>query len=275
MKYGSEEQRLLLLPAIARGECFFAIGMSEPDAGSDLSAIRTAARRVDGGWQLTGSKLWSSHAQLCDYAVVLARTTPGATRHDGLSQLLVDLRSPGVAVRPIRHMSGEAHFSEMVFSDVLVPSGMLLGAEGQGWAQVVSELAFERSGPERFLSTFPLLAALVEAVQDGCDDRCAEVIGEAVSDLVALRAMSLGVAAALDQGRDPAVQAALVKDLGTRFEGRLVGMVRRVAVFGDSATWRRLRQLLDGATLSAPNFTLRGGTNEILRGIVARDLGLR
>jgi alkylation response protein AidB-like acyl-CoA dehydrogenase len=276
LKHGTEDQKRRFLPAIARGECFFAIGMSEPDAGSDLSSIRTAARRVEGGWRLRGTKVWTSHAHLGHYSVVLARTTPGSERHAGLSQLIVDLHADGVAVNPIRHMSGDAHFTEMVFDDAFVAEGMLLGTEGQGWAQVLGELAFERSGPDRFLSAFPLLPALLDCARADPDDRVAEVVGSAVASMVALRRLSLGVAVALHEGRDPSLQAALVKDLGTRFEGELVEAVRRVAgraAVAESAD--RLPALLAGAVVSVPNFTLRGGTSEILRGMVARGLGLR
>jgi hypothetical protein len=272
LKHGSEEQKRRLLPAIARGECFFAIGMSEPDAGSDLSAIRTAARRVEGGWTLHGTKVWTSGAHLADFAIVLARSTPGSERHEGLSQLIVDLHAEGVAVHPIRHMSGDADFTEMVFDGAFVPESMLLGTEGQGWAQVLGELSFERSGPERFLSTFPLLPALLESAGASPDDRVAEVVGRAVASMVALRRLSLGVAVALHEGREPSLEAALVKDLGTRFEGELVEAVRRV---GAASPDGALAALLAGAVLSVPNVTLRGGTSEILRGMVARGLGLR
>jgi acyl-CoA dehydrogenase len=275
MKYGTPAQRQHFLPAIARAECFFAIGMSEPDSGSDLGSIRTTARRDGEGWRLDGTKVWTSHAHLCHYAVVLARTAPGAQGHEGLSQLIVDLRTPGVEIRPIRHMSGEAHFSEMRFEAAHVPGDMLLGMEGNGWRQVMDELGFERSGPERFLSTFPLLCALVREAGDGADDRIAEVVGEAISELVTLRRMSLDVAVALQRGEDPAQQAAVVKELGTRFESDLVESVRRVAGASGAGSDSPLWTLLAQASLSAPNFTLRGGTNEILRGVIARGLGLR
>lgn len=275
LKYGTPALQQRFLPAIARAECFFAIGMSEPDSGSDLSSIRTVARRSGDGWVLDGTKVWTSHAHLCHHAVVLARTSPASQRHEGLSQLIVDLQAPGVAIRPIRHMSGEAHFSEVHFDSVRVPADMLLGVEGNGWKQVTDELAFERSGPERFLSTFPLLAALVEEAGRSDDDRVAEVVGEAVAELVTLRRLSIGVAVALQEGRDPAVDAAVVKDLGTRFEGDLVEAVARVAGAAAASPDAPLWTLLAGAAMSAPNFTLRGGTNEILRGVVARHMGLR
>lgn len=264
LRYGSEELRERLLPAMARGECYFCIGMSEPDAGSDLASLRTTAIRVDGGYLVTGTKVWTSHAHRSHYMLALVRTAAGADRHEGLSQLVIDLRSPGVDVRPIRLLTGEHHFNEVVLRDVHVPEAMLVGREGQGWRQVLTELAFERSGPERFLSTFPLLRQALEALPAD-DAHAAEAVGRLAARLLALRRLSLSIACALEAGESPAVEAAVVKDLGTRFERDVVESAR------DLAGADRLDGLAQ-AVGSAPGFTLRGGTSEILRGVVARGL---
>ncbi|HEX6548501.1 MAG TPA: acyl-CoA dehydrogenase family protein [Candidatus Dormibacteraeota bacterium] len=271
LRYGTEPQRERFLPAIARGECFFGIGMSEPDSGSDLASIRTSARRVEGGWVLNGAKVWTSHAHRSHYMITLVRTSPlGEDRHQGLSQLIVDLHGPGVEVRPIRLLSGEPHFSEVVFTEAFVPEEMLVGSEGEGWLQVTSELAYERSGPERVLSTFPLLREVVRLAGAGPDARTAQAIGELVARLWTLRRLSMGVAERLQKGDVPAAEAALVKDLGTRFEVEVVGVARDLvapAGAGDG-----FQKLYWESVTHAPGFTLRGGTNEILRGIVARSL---
>jgi alkylation response protein AidB-like acyl-CoA dehydrogenase len=264
LRYGTEELRERLLPAMARGECYFCIGMSEPDAGSDLASLRTTATRVDGGWLVGGTKVWTSHAHRSHFMLALVRTTPGADRHEGLSQVVIDLGAPGVEVRPIRLLTGGHHFNEVVLRDVRVPEAMLVGREGEGWHQVLTELAFERSGPERFLSTFPLLRQAVAALPPD-DGGAAEAVGRLTARLLALRRLSLSVAGALEAGESPAVEAALVKDLGTRFERDVIGSARALAPAD------RLPGLAD-AVLSAPGFTLRGGTSEILRGVVARGL---
>jgi alkylation response protein AidB-like acyl-CoA dehydrogenase len=271
--HGHEEARRLLVP-IARGECYTALGLSEPESGSDLASVRTRAERTADGWRLSGTKIWSSHAHESHYISVLCRTSPAQRRkHDGLSILLVDLAAPGVSVQPIRLLSGEPHFNEVVFDDVAVPGEMLLGQEGRGWSLITEELALERSGAERFLSTMPLLDALAS--------RCASVgtgereLGQLLAELATLRALSHGVAAAIDAGQDAGTAAALVKDLGTRFEQRVIDVVREVLeVQPSSLSSDPLEVLLAQATLAAPGFTLRGGTNEILRGIVARSVGL-
>jgi acyl-CoA dehydrogenase len=271
LRFGTEAQRARFLPAMARGESFFGIGMSEPDAGSDLAAVRTAARPVEGGWALTGTKVWTSHAHRSHFMITLVRTTPlGEDRHLGLSQLIVDLKGPGVTVRPIKLLSGEPHFNEVVFEDAFVPTEMLVGAEGEGWIQVTSELAYERSGPERFLSTFPLLVATLNELGEDPGEAGARALGALYARLNALRGLSMDVARRLQAGEAPNVQAALVKDLGTTFERDLIE-VARLLVSPESAG-PEFRRLYQEAVTHAPGFTLRGGTNEILRGFVARGL---
>ncbi|HZG88721.1 MAG TPA: acyl-CoA dehydrogenase family protein [Pseudonocardia sp.] len=288
LRFGTEAQRRRYLPGIVAGEVYFGIGMSEPDAGSDLAAVRTRAEKVDGGWELTGTKVWTSGAHRAHAFFALARSAPRdeSNRHAGLSQFIVELDSPGVQIRPIPLLTGAHHFNEVVFDRVFVPDDMVLGEVGGGWQQVTSELAFERSGPERFLSTYPLLAALVGelAGTTGAERE----IGALVSRLWTLRRMSLAIAGSLASGAAPELAAALVKDLGTRFENEIIDAARLlVSVPPDpgagsgaasgtgSGAGSGYARLLADAVLHAPGFTLRGGTNEVLRGIVARGLGLR
>ena len=298
LRYGTEAHKRRYLPAIARGECYVALGLSEPDAGSDLAGVRTRAVPVPGGWELTGTKVWTTGAHHAHLITVLARSGPpdGRNRRAGLSQFLVNLPDPAVRIRPIRLLSGEHHFNEVVLDGVFVPDDMVLGEPGEGWRQVTAELAFERSGPERFLSTFPLLDALVrqlaEAVaaepvaaepgaangrygQDAAPAADMAALGEVVARVWTLRQMSLAVAGALASGEAPEVAAALVKDLGTRLENEVIDVARRLAPVAADPSAPGLPGLLAGAVMYSPGFTLRGGTNEILRGVVARALGLR
>jgi acyl-CoA dehydrogenase len=276
LRFGTEEQRRRFLPGIAAGEVYFGIGMSEPDAGSDLAAVRTRAVRVDGGWELSGTKVWTSGAHRAHAFFALARTSPRDEkhRHAGLSQFIVLLDAPGVQIRPIPLLTGAHHFNEVVFDRVLVPDDMVLGEIGAGWKQVTSELAFERSGPERFLSTFPLLVALVGELAGSTGSE--REVGGLVARLWALRRMSLAVAGSLESGEAPELAAAVVKELGTRYENEVIDVARLlVAIPPDPGAEAGFARLLADAVLHAPGFTLRGGTNEVLRGIVARGLGLR
>ena len=275
LKFGTEEQRLEFLPRIARGECFFCIGMSEPDSGSDLAAVRTRAVPVDGGFRVTGTKLWTTYGHKAHYMVLFCRTSEGQ-RQEGTSQLLVDLKSPGIMIRPIIEMSGARHFNEVVFDDVFVPADRLIGREGQGWAQVMGELAFERSGPERFLSTIPLLVELVRELGPNLSAPAELAIGRLVAHLVVLRRLSRSVAGMLEAKEDPALQAALVKDLGAVFEQEIPEVARLLVAAEPSLTAQsEYSAALACSMMAAPSFSLRGGTREILRGIIARGLGLR
>ncbi len=282
LRFGTEELKQRYLPAIARGECYFAIGLSEPDAGSDLAAVRTAGTRVDGGWSVSGVKVWTSGAHRAHALIALVRTSPpeGRQRHAGLSQLLIELDQPGVTIRPIISMTGEHHFNEVTFTEVFVPDAQVVGAVGEGWAQATSELAYERSGPERLLSTFVLLDAVtgqLAAAGAGADldDRAAEALGRVTSRLWACRQMSLAVAGALAAGEAPDIAAALVKDVGTQLENEIIEVARTLAAVEPEPGAPGYAGLLAHAVLHAPGFTIRGGTNEILRTVVARGLGLR
>lgn len=270
-KFGTDDQKRRLLASIAAAECTFALGMSEPDAGSDLAGIRTRAVPTGGGFRLNGTKVWTSGAHHADKILVLARTSGvPADRHRGLSQIIVDLDSPGVTVRAIESAGGGHHFNEVVFTDCVVPATNLLGEEGSGWQQVIAELGFERSGPERFLSAALLVRLLIEHIRAGTVDED-PLVGGMIARLHGLHHMSLSVAAALDRGADADVPAAMVKMLGTATEGDLVELADYLV---ESPTGP-LRDALNEATVQRPGFTLRGGTNEILAGVVARGLGLR
>jgi alkylation response protein AidB-like acyl-CoA dehydrogenase len=279
LRYGTEAQRREILPRIAAGECYFVIGMSEPDSGSDLASIRTrAVRNGDGNWVVNGAKVWTSNAHHSHYAITLVRTAPAdpANRHAGMSQLLVDLSLPGITINPIRILDGGHHFNEVVFDDVVIPGDMLLGEEGNGWHQVTAELAFERSGPERFLSTYPLIAEFGRRAAATGDPAQLATLGRLSARLLSLRQLSLRIAAALDRGELPDIAAALVKDVGTTFEADVIDEVRRVVEVPPTLdSPDPLGRALAEAQLHQPGFTLRGGTNEILKGIVARGLGLR
>ena len=277
LAYGNEEQRQRLLPRIAAGRFYSSIGMSEHGAGSDLAAVQTKATWTAGGWLLSGTKVWTSGAHVAHQVVVLARTSPPDPehRHAGFSQFLVPCDADGVRIDPIVLMSGERHFNEVTFTEVFVPDADVLGEIGNGWHQVTSELSFERSGPERILSTAPLIIAAIRALSSGPspDDRSAADIGDLLARLISLRQLSVSVARALTAGEDAANQAALVKDLGTRFEQESVGVV--ADLLDQAEQDQELKQMLATAFWHKPMFTLRGGTNEVLRGVVARGMGLR
>ena len=285
LRFGTEEQRAWFLPRIATTEICFAIGMSEPDSGSDLAAARTRAEPIGNGWRINGTKVWSSNAHRDDWMIALCRTggrtgDPGEDRpddrHGGLSQFLIDLSAPDIAIRPIHNLAGDHHFNEVVFEDHDIPADRIVGNPGDGWRQVMSELAFERSAPDRFLSTFRLIVELVRAAGMAPDPVTAREIGTLVARLAAVRLLSIQVAGALDRGETPNTEAALVKEVGTALEQDTPEIARRI--LAETAAGARpalLEELLAYDVLHTPSFTLRGGAREVVRGIVARGLGLR
>jgi alkylation response protein AidB-like acyl-CoA dehydrogenase len=273
LNFGTEQQKRRFLPEIAAGKCYFSIGMSEPDSGSDLASVRSSATKVDDGWLLSGTKVWTSAAQFNDYFLVLCRTSDISTdRHNGLSQLIVDLKLPGVTVRPIPFLDGTHHFAEVVLDEVFVPDDLLLGSEGSGWQQVTSELAYERSGPDRFLSSWQLLETYVS--ERGTEAALfAPQLGALIARCWSIRQLSLSVARALQDGRAPDVEAAIVKDIGTTFEQEVVECLQWMVESDpnpDSASL--FESLLAQALVVSPSYTIRGGTTEILRTVAARGM---
>ena len=276
LRYGTEEQRQRYLPAIARGELYFCIGMSESAAGSDLAAVKTHAVRDAAGWRINGQKIWTTNAHKAHIIIALVRTDSTQTRQAGLSQFLIDLSSLGVTVRPIEDMTGASHFNEIFFEDVHVPSENLIGEAGGGWAQVMSELALERSGPERYLSSIQAILQCLQVIGLDPDEPLRSIIGRAAAELWTLRQMSRNVARRIQAGEDPMVDACIVKDMGNTFEQEIPRIIQaNVAIdeplAGDTELGRVLALLLQ----TSPSFSLRGGTREILRGIIARGIGLR
>jgi alkylation response protein AidB-like acyl-CoA dehydrogenase len=279
LRYGAEAQKQFYVPRICRAEIFFCIGMSEPQAGSDLAAVRSRATRTSNGWRLNGQKIWTTNAYRANYMIALVRTSGAAEdRHKGLSQFIVDLSLPGVTVRPIEDLTGDKHFCEVFFENVDLADDALIGAEGAGWEQVTAELAFERSGPERLYSSMALFDAWLAFVRETkpADDTTRRFAGRIAAHLAVLRAMSISVTAQLAQGKSPVVEAALVKDMGTEIEQLIpAAIVDLLAAEPDCPAPASLARALSYVMHISPSFSLRGGTREILRGVIARGMGLR
>ncbi|MEY3629973.1 MAG: hypothetical protein RLY91_1739 [Pseudomonadota bacterium] len=279
LRYGTDTQKAFYIPRICRGEAFFCIGMSEPSSGSDLASIRTRATPTDDGWLLNGSKIWTTNAHGCDYMIALVRTSGETTdRQKGLSQVIIDLKLPGVTIRPIVDMAGDAHFSEVFFDNVKLGPDALVGTQGQGWEQVNAELAFERSGPERIYSSIALLDCWLEQVraQKITDTETQALVGALAAEMSVLRALSLAVTQKLVEGESPAIDASVVKDYGTDFEQRLIRQIANwLGARPDFVASGDLLRTLGYLEQMGATFSLRGGTREILRGIIARGLGLR
>ncbi|MBM7700376.1 acyl-CoA dehydrogenase family protein [Kurthia huakuii] len=275
LRFGTEEQKQFFLPKIIAGECYFAIGLSEPNSGSDLASVRTRAEKVDGGWIINGAKTWTSNAHDAHYMITLVRT--GAynpeKKHENLSQVIIDLHAPGITITPISYLTGEHHFNDVFFDNVFVPDERVVGTLGNGWKQGLAELAFERSGPERILSTFPLLNEAIEELKRQGDERGLAEAVKLVAEVWSLRNLSIGVAKVLEEEGEVSIPAALVKSVGTKFEQKVPEIVRLLLdVYPRLDAEDKINRLLAQSTLHAPGFTIRGGTSEILYGIIAKGV---
>lgn len=277
LRFGTEEQCEYFLPKIVKGECYFGIGLSEPNSGSDLASLSTRAEKVEGGWIVNGQKIWTSNAHVCHYMVTLVRTSPfdGKSKHAGLSQLIIDLHAPGVTIVPIKFLTGEHHYNEVFFENVFVPDNMVVGTLGNGWAQGLAELAFERSGPERILSTFPLLDECIQELKHQNNIEGLKQASKLIARLWSLRNLSIGVAQLLASGNgaDVSIPAALVKAIGTKFEQSIPEITHLlVQTYPKLDAERKIDRFMAQSILHAPGFTIRGGTSEVLYGIVAKGV---
>jgi alkylation response protein AidB-like acyl-CoA dehydrogenase len=285
--YGTEEQKKEYLPRICGAEISFALGLSEPEAGSDLASVKTQARLDGDRYVINGQKVWTSAAHHQTHLYLLARTDPDAPKHKGLSEFIVDLKTPGVTVRPILDPTGGEHFNEVFLDDVKIPAANLVGSENNGWKQITTQLDYERSGIERLMGNYPLFDELRRHIHGDTENgkalRDDPVMRYRIAELEAGfevgRMLIYRVAWMLDRGILPNYESAMAKLYATEFQQRLTDtIITMLGSYGDLTSESRLA-LLGGMAVSAylfsPGLTLMAGTSEILRTLIAqRGLGL-
>jgi alkylation response protein AidB-like acyl-CoA dehydrogenase len=282
LRYGTPEQKAKFLPGIISGDIVFCIGMSEPGAGSDLAGLQTKAVDDGDAYVLSGQKIWTSFAHLADYCYLVARTNPDVPKHKGISEFLVDMRTPGITIKPIVDMTGAHHFNEVFFDQVRIPKDCLVGEKDRGWYQIASQLDYERSGIERLMSNYPIMEAITRYVQETGQIR-RELVRHRLAQLhiefTMGRFLVYRVAWLLTQGVVPNAEAAAAKAYCTEFEQRLAQAASELMggygqLLPDSHR-ARLHGRIARAYLYAPAYTIQGGTSTILRNIIAtRGLGL-
>ncbi|MFG2582405.1 acyl-CoA dehydrogenase family protein [Streptomyces malaysiensis] len=271
LRFGSRELQDEFLPAITTSEVSFCLGMSETEAGSDLAAVRTTAERDGSGWRINGAKVWTTNAHHATHAYVLARTSRSEIKHEGLTEFIVDMRSPGVTVRPILDLAGEHHFNEVLLDEVAVPSRWVIGEVGEGWSQVTGQLSFERGGSERFLSTYPLLAETLKHAHLSGDRATIEQVGALAARVSALRNLAWNIAVSVDNGVAPVADAAKLKYLGPAFERDVLNTARYAVDVGGPSDEGTLERLISEAQVAIPGMSIRGGVSEVLLTLVARS----
>jgi alkylation response protein AidB-like acyl-CoA dehydrogenase len=278
INYGTPEQKSRFLSKILSGDEIWCQGFSEPGAGSDLAAVKTAAVPVEGGYNLTGQKIWTSFAHCAEWCFVLCRTSQGAKKHDGLSYLLVPLNSPGVTVRPLTQISGDSEFNEVFFDKVFVPKENLVGQEGQGWKIAISTLMFERvvlTFSRQLQSEVALRALIRESVPFLSGSQRIE-LAHCIADACATRALAYKHLMEYSDRSQPGPEGSLDKLLWSESFQRLCGFA--LSLSGSKAALGESDTEVGAAAhryLYSRGRTIAAGTSEIQRSIISeRLLGL-
>jgi alkylation response protein AidB-like acyl-CoA dehydrogenase len=281
MRHGSEEQRRDLLPKIARSEICFCLGLSEPEAGSDLANVQTRAVRDGDYYIVNGQKIWTSHAQNADMCWLVVRTDPDAPKHRGISILIVDMKSRGVSVQPLVNIAGTPGFSQVFFEDVQVPSANLLGEENAGWYILAEHLDFERAGIDRIANNQRAFEDCLELVRrapslgESRDRIIRQRLAELYIELEVGRLLAYRVAWLMDRGVIPNAEVCMSKAFGSEWCQRMANTVFDIAQLYGAAAPTELRHRAMRSYLISAGDTVRAGTSEIQRNIIARrGLGL-
>lgn len=281
IRHGSEEQRRELLPKIARSQISFCLGLSEPEAGSDLANIQTRAVRDGDHYIVNGQKIWTSHAHSTDMCWLVVRTDPNAPKHRGISILIVDMKSHGISVQPLINMAGAHGFSQVFFEDVQVPGANLVGQENAGWYLLAEHLDFERAGIDRIAYNQRLFEECLGFVRrapslgDGRDRIIRQRLAELYIELQVGRLLAYRVAWLMDRGVIPNAEVCMSKVFGSEWCQRMANTVLQIAQVYGAAAPRELRERAERFYLISVGDTIRAGTSEIQRNIIAqRGLGL-
>lgn len=291
MKFGTDWQKEYFLPRIIGAEegLMFCLLFSEPDAGSDLAAVSTRAEKDGEFYIINGQKVWTSEGHVADYGWLLAKTKFDETvpRHRTCSEFIVDMKTPGITIRPIMNMAGEHSFNEVFFDDVKIDKKYLVGTENAGFKQIMAQMDYERAGIERLMQNYPVYDQFLRYVKAmDKKDKDGEFYAWVRDSIAQLeieynvgRLLCYYTAWLIDQGILPSSQAALCKAFCTQYEQRLNDVATRVtgpvSQIMHGGKWAPLDVDLASCYLWGPSYTLQGGSVEILKNIVAqRGLGL-
>jgi alkylation response protein AidB-like acyl-CoA dehydrogenase len=287
LQYGTDAQKNALLPRIVAGDVFVGLGMSEPEAGSDLASLKTRAEELDDYFLVNGQKTWTSGGSYINYIDLFARTEVDVPKHKGISEFLVPMDLPGISRIPMIDITGTEAWNDIFFDNVRVPKECLIGGRGRGFYHVVEELAYERGGMERLMGNYPLYDGLLEFVQRAKHNGAPLIDMPGIRTLIADletefevgRLLMYRAAAVMDEGRPPTVEASVSKVYGTTFEQRLASA--SVEILGSYGhLWEgSVQGVIDGLAahsyLASRGYSLQAGSTEVLKNIIAtRGLGL-
>lgn len=291
ISFGSDWQKDFFLPRIvtAAEEMSFCLLFSEPNAGSDLAAVATTAKKEGNDYVINGQKVWTSGGHEADYGWLLAKTEfdKSIPKHRTFSEFILDLKSPGVTVRPIINVAGVHNFNEVFLDDVRIDKKYLVGQENEGFKQIMAQVDYERAGIERVMQNYAIYERLINYVRELDRDRCRPEDYYRMRDSVAQleieyqigRLLCYYTAWEVDQGRKPTSQAAICKAFCTQYEQRVNDVAMKVlgpiSLIKEGVEWAPFDVDLAASYLWAPSYTLQGGSVEVLKNIIAqRGLGL-
>ncbi len=279
--YGTDEQKRELLPKILRGEAYVGLGMSEPEAGSDLASLKTRAVEDGDDYVIDGQKVWTSGGSHMNWIYLVARTDPDAAKHRGISEFLFETSLPGITVRPIIDITGGVHFNEVFFDSVRVPKKYLIPEKNRGFYQVVNQLDYERSGMERLMANYPLFGALIQYVKEtkrngkplSEDPVIRSRLAQLKIEFEIGRLHMYRVGMVMDEGRAPNWESSMSKAYGTAFEQRLASAAIEIAgLYGQlspESKWVPMHGMAYHSYLSSKGYSLQAGTSEVLKNILA------
>jgi alkylation response protein AidB-like acyl-CoA dehydrogenase len=260
--YGTEEQKRQFLPGILAGETGWCIGMSEPDAGSDLASLTTRAERDGDEYVINGQKIWTSFGETADFCYLICRTSTRGPKHSGISEVIVPLDSPGITIRPIQDQTTNRHFCEVWYEDVRVPTANLVGTEGGSFKQTMRQLEHERGGIDRLLSNRALYLMARERA-----DEADPLVRQEIARLETGYRLGRLLVVREALGQAPRSFSAATKTFCTEHEQRVAEFAARS--FGADATlWGRVAK----AICYSPAYTIMGGTSNVLRNIIGERL---
>jgi alkylation response protein AidB-like acyl-CoA dehydrogenase len=285
--FGTDEQKREWLPIIMRGEAYVGLGLSEPDAASDLASIKTKATEAADHYIIDGQKVWTSCAKYMNYIYLVARTDPQVPKHKGISEFFFSTKLPGVTLTPTIDITGSEAWCETFLDQVKVPKNSLIGEKNKGFYQVVNQLDFERAGLERLMGNYVLYDAIIqfskETKRNGqplCKDYSVRSkLSQIQVEFEVGRLLTYRVALAIDEKRAPNIEASMAKVYSTAFEQHLAVLAMDIlGIYGsllEDSKYAVIRGMAPHSYLGSKGYSLQAGTSEILRNILAqRGLGL-
>jgi len=287
LKYGSQEQKTEFLPKIMKGEMYVGLGMSEPEAGSDLASLKTRATEENDCYLVNGQKTWTSGAWFTNYIYLLARTDVDAPKHRGISEFIVPMDLPGISRIPMIDITGTEAWNDVFFDNVRVPKKYMIGEKNQGFYHVLEQLAYERGGMERLMGNYPLFDALIRFAKEtkyngtalSQDTVIRHKLAQLQVEFEVGRLFTYKVAMVMDEGRAPTVEASMSKAYATTFEQRLANTAMEIlgpyGLLWAGSKYVPFEGLAAHSYLGSKGYSLQAGSTEILKNIIAtRGLGL-